>query len=159
MSSLIAQILEIASQRGLRQKDVAAAANLHTETLSRAKKRGSASLDLVEAIAAAAGVRLSIAPSLPQPRDCPPPSSSFADRNRWLAWSNPDAPVDLLLRRALVSGDFQAILDASAELGLDRVTQEWLAMAGDADPTVKKIAPVTERVLRNIRAGFEQASA
>lgn len=159
MSSLIAQILEIASQRGLRQKDVAAAANLHTETLSRAKKRGSASLDLVEAIAAAAGVRLSIAPSLPLPRDCQPPSSSFADRNRWLAWSNPDAPVDLLLRRALVSGDFSVVLEASAELGLDRVTKEWIALQADADPTVKKIAPVTERILRNIRAGFEQASA
>lgn len=99
---------------------------------------------------------------MPHPEDSgavPVDEASFMARNRHLAWSNPNASSETLLRLALAKAEFQAILDASVALGLEHVEREWaLLKASDAAPTLR-VAHFTDRILRNIRTGFEQAMA
>ncbi len=160
MSSLIKQIIGIAHQHGLTQKALARSAGVPEETLSRAKRRDGASLGVVEALAQAAGARVCVVPLPSQASGALlSDEAAFVARNRHLAWSNPDASSETLLRQALAKAEFLAILDASVAFGLERVEREWaLLKASDAAPALR-VAPVTDRILRNIHAGFQQAAA
>jgi transcriptional regulator with XRE-family HTH domain len=160
MSSLIKQIIGIARQHGLTQKVLARNAGVPEETLSRAKRRDGASLGVVEALAQAAGARVAVIPVVPKATVASLADEvSFVAKNRHLAWSNPNASSETLLRQALAKAEFQAILDASVVFGVERVEREWaLLKASDAAPALR-VAPVTDRILRNIHAGFQQAAA
>lgn len=160
MSSLIKQIIGIARQHGLTQKVLARNAGVPEATLSRAKRRDGASLGVVEALAQAAGARVAVIPVVPEASAAYlADEASFRARNRHLAWSNPNASSETLLRQALAKAEFQAILDASVVFGVERVEREWaLLKASDAAPALR-VAPVTDRILRNIHAGFQQAAA
>jgi transcriptional regulator with XRE-family HTH domain len=160
MSSLIKQIIGIARQHGLTQKVLARNAGVPEATLSRAKRRDGASLGVVEALAQAAGARVAVIPVVPEASATYlADEASFRTRNRHLAWSNPNASSETLLRQALAKAEFQAILDASVVFGVERVEREWaLLKASDAAPALR-VAPVTDRILRNIHAGFQQAAA
>lgn len=156
MSTLIDQIISAAQARGINQTTLAARAGVPKETLSRAKKRGSAGLDMVQALARAAGVSIGIVPTAPSPRSALP---TFRERNRLLAWSKPGASSTVLLRRALVAPEFSTLLDAALEFGVDAVVQEWESLKSSGDPEAKRAAPITDRILRNIRHGYQQAAA
>lgn len=157
MNSLIDQIISAAHARGVNQTTLAARAGVPKETLSRAKKRGSAGLDIVQALARAAGVNVGIVPAVPSARSAPP--VTFRERHRLLAWSNPGASPTVLLRRALVAPEFSTLLDAALEFGVDEVVQEWESLKSSGDPEAKRAAPITDRILRNIRHGYQQAAA
>ncbi len=163
MNTLIDQIISAAHDRGLDQTALAARAGVPKETLSRAKKRGSAGLDIVQALARAAGVNLGIVPAAPSFRSAPSsrsaPAATFRERHRVLAWSNPGASPAVLLRRALVAPEFSTLLDAALEFGVDEVNQEWERLKSSGDPEAKRAAPITDRILRNIRHGYQQAAA
>ena len=157
MNTLIDQIISAARARGVNQTTLAARAGVPKETLSRAKKRGSAGLDIVQALARAAGVNVGIVPAAPSPRSAPP--VTFRERHHLLAWSNPGASPTVLLRRALVAPEFSTLLDAALEFGVDEVVQEWESLKSSGDPEAKRAAPITDRILRNIRHGYQQAAA
>ena len=157
MDTLIDQIISAAHVRGLNQTALAARAGVPKETLSRAKKRGSAGLDIVRALARAAGVDLGIVPAAPSSRSAP--AATFRERHRLLAWSNPGASPAVLLRRALVAPEFGTLLDAALEFGVDEVIREWERLKSSGDPEAKRAAPITDRILRNIRHGYQQAAA
>lgn len=159
--SLISQILAVARSRGINQKALAERIGVREETLSRMKKRGSARLSFVETLAEAAGVSLGLLtpgghPALSRPSSS---STSFQEKHRTLAWSNPKASRTLLLRRALVMPEFQTLLDASLEFGVGAVAAEWESLKTSGDPEVIRAQPITERLLRNIAHGYHQATA
>lgn len=159
--SLIGQILAVARSRGISQKVLAERIDVREETLSRMKKRGSARLSFVEALAKAAGVSLGLLTPGGHPAVSRPSSSaaSFQEKHRTLAWSNPKASRTLLLRRALVMPEFQTLLDASLEFGVDAVAAEWASLKASGDPEVIRAQPITERLLQNITLGYQQATA
>jgi hypothetical protein len=157
MNSLIDQIISSARASGVNQTTLAARAGIPKETLSRAKKRGSAGLDIVQALARAAGVNVGIVPATPPSRSAP--AVAFRERHRLLAWSNPGASPTVLLRRALVAPEFSTLLDAALEFGVDAVIEEWESLKSSGDPEAKRAAPITDRILRNIRHGYQHAAA
>lgn len=65
MSNLISDIIVVAKSQGLSQQALAQRAGIHPVSLSRAAKSGRCSLELLEAIAAAAGQRLVCVPDTP----------------------------------------------------------------------------------------------
>ncbi len=174
MSNLLSDIIEHAHRRGLSQKDLAMRAGIAEGSLSRAKRKGSLSSNTLEELAKEAGVRL-MAISLDE---CPvegdhngtrnnsrslsgkkSDQSSFQDKHRLLAWSNPSASVDVLLRKALVRPDYAILLDAATELGLDRLESQWRLLQNEGSSETTRAAPVTSRMLRHIRRGYEQVKA
>jgi transcriptional regulator with XRE-family HTH domain len=157
-NTLIGQIISAAHARGINQKDLAARAGVPQETLSRAKKRGSARLDVVEALAHAANVRIGLVSGTQTPLRLPrPPDTSFRERHHWLAWTNPNASNDILLRRALVNPEFRTLLDAATEFGVEKITREWEILKAEGDDETLRATPVTDRILRNISNGYQQA--
>lgn len=157
--TLISQIISAAQARGINQKALAARAGVPEETLSRAKRRGSARLDIVEALARAANVSIGLV-SGAQPR-CPPaklPKTSFRDQYHWLAWANPNASDEILLRQALVKPEFRTLLDAAIEYGVSKITSEWELLKTEGDVETLRAMPVTDRILRNICNGYQQAA-
>lgn len=159
--SLMCQIVAIAQSQGINQKALAKRVGVREETLSRMKKRGSAQLRFVEALAKSAGVSLGLLTQGGRPAPSHPPSSppSFQEKYRVLAWANPKASPTLLLRRALVTPEFQTLLDASIEFGVGAVVSEWKVLKESGDPEVIRAQPITERLLQNIARGYEQATA
>ncbi len=158
--TVISQILRAAHARGINQKDLAARAGISEETVSRAKKRGSARWAVIEALARAANVNVGLV-SAAQIRRAPvlPPDASFRQRYRWLVWANPSAPDEVLLRRALVNPEFRTLLDAALEFGVDRITREWDLLKAEGDEETVRAQPMTDRLLRNIHDGYQQAAA
>jgi transcriptional regulator with XRE-family HTH domain len=158
---LITHIITIAKDHGISQKVLAQRAGVSEETLSRAKKRGSTRLDIVEALARAAGAHLEVLPQGFQ-RSLSAHSTlgaTFQQKHRTLAWSNPNASPKLLLRRALVMPEFQTLLDAAIEFGVNTLTSEWEMLKASGEPDVSRAQPITERLLRNISDGYRQATA
>lgn len=163
-TAIFRDILAAAAELGLTQKQLAAAAGVRAETLSRAKKRGSLQLPLAEALARAVGAELVL--RRPAGRHAvatvaapPAPPPGFRERYRALLWSNPDAPDEVLLRRALVRPGFRMLLDAAVEFGLPRLQREWDELLAADDPEALRARAVTEQLLRNIQDGFALASA
>ena len=62
---LLAQIIELAKRKGLKQKDLAERAGLSAETLSRAKKSGDMHLSSLQKLANIVGLKLCLSPDEP----------------------------------------------------------------------------------------------
>jgi hypothetical protein len=84
--------------------------------------------------------------------------SALADPNLGLAWSNPDMPPEVLVRKALHHGAFHLLLHAVLEHGAPFVRQQWAVLLSDVDaaPSARARAEV-ERKLRNIDRGLRLA--
>jgi len=80
---------------------------------------------------------------------------SLADPAFGLAWSNPDIPAEVLVRKALCHGAFHMLLQAVLEQGAAFVREQWTVLLLDADaaPSARARAEV-ERKLRNIDRGL-----
>lgn len=158
--SLLEQVLLVAKQKGLTQKVLAQKAGISQENLSRGKKRGNTTTDLLQRLADAAGVHIQVTPF---PQGSVPPASSknqrFRDKHRTLVWSNPNASDDVFLQRALLRPQFSVLLDAALEYGLERLETEWMNLKREGGDEVLRASPVTQRILHNIRNGREQATA
>lgn len=157
-SSLITEIIDFAHAQGISQKSLAARAGIAEETVSRAKKRGTAHLNVAESLAHAAGTKIGlVTPATARSRRC---AMSFRDRYRVaLAWSNMSVSNDTLVRRALVNPRFQVLLDAALEFGVDAVAAEWDRLKAEGDPDSTKVMDVTDRILGHIRDGYREAAA
>ena len=163
--SLIDQIIEAAKAKGVSQKELATRAQTTEETLSRAKKRGSAKLDLVQSLAKAAGVEIGIVrasvfkAATRKSQRTAVSAEGFREKYRQFAWSSPNASADMVLRRVLLRPAFQTLLAASLEFGVDKVMDEWNALKVEGGPETLRAAPITDRILKNIRNGQQQATA
>ncbi|NRO94637.1 hypothetical protein GWC77_01590 [Paraburkholderia sp. NMBU_R16] len=165
--ALIAEIFRAAARKNLSQKVLASRAELSEEALSRIKKRGSARLSAVLKLARAAGVRVAIIPEASHSTASPPISERhaaagqpkrFRDRHPELVWSNRGADDAVYIQRALLDPRFTTLLDAAREFGIGRLEREWEMLTASPNSEVRRAQPVTSRILRNIRCGFEQAS-
>lgn len=155
-SPLIAEIVEYAREQGLNQKELASRAHLPEETVSRAKTRGRATLEVTEALAAAAGAKLILA----GPRRATTLSRDFRTKHGVaLAWSDRNAPDDVLIRQALLQPRFQVLLDAAVTFGLDKLKGEWMRLRAEESPEALKARPATERMLAHLDDGYLQATA
>jgi len=160
MNPLITQILDQSRQRGLAQKDLAAEAQVSPENVSRLKKGANPSLALTEALARAAGLQLCLIPlgqrvaHQPLPREL-----TFRDKYKALVWSNREADDAVFIRRALLQSRFTVVLDAAKEFGLDRIENEWAKLATENTDEFARAAKLTDRILKNIRHGYEQITA
>ncbi len=174
MSNLLGEIIEHANRQGISQKELAVRAGIAEGSLSRAKRKGSLSSTTLEHLATEAGVKLVAIPldgrikatnqkgikaDLNEPSNKSSSRMPFKDKHRLLAWANPAAPVDILLRRALVRPDFAVLLDAATELGVERLEEQWRLLQKEASTETLRTAPVTNRMLRHIRHGYEQTTA
>lgn len=52
-------------------------------------------------------------------------SVPFVQKYKILFWSNPQAPVEVFIRRALLRPDFSILMDAAQEFGVPKLMQEW----------------------------------
>ncbi|MHB1266032.1 MAG: hypothetical protein ACYCY2_00345 [Acidithiobacillus ferriphilus] len=83
-----------------------------------------------------------------------PPLTRQEWRNRYrvrLAWSNPDASDDVLLRKALESGSWHIILSATRLFGAQRL--EALYHACDAESSPLRKRDFLEMLLKRARHG------
>ena len=64
-SDLLAQIIDLARRKGLKQKDLAERAGLSPESISRAKKTGDMHLSSLVELARVVGLKLSLSPDRP----------------------------------------------------------------------------------------------
>lgn len=160
--SLYETVLHTAQAQGLDQLRLAQRAGLRAETVSRAKHRGTIDLGSLQALARAVGLELTLRPApgasrQPAPIERPAAQRSpLADPKWGLAWSNPDAPTEVLVRNALANGNFDLILQAVLGHGLDAVQTQWREVA----PTLPTRArQEVQRKLRNIEKGLRDAEA
>lgn len=179
MNTLVAAILAEVAARGISQKSLAASAGIPEETLSRMKRKPSVRSEALERLAKSAGLRLALLPASSASRDedlepvniektlttasgtsaAAPLRTGFRQKYRKLVWSNPEAPAEVFVRQALLKPDFSVLLDAATEFGLDFVDQQWTLLQAEASQEAVRATPVTQRMLRNIRHGYEQAAA
>ncbi|MGB4117840.1 MAG: helix-turn-helix transcriptional regulator [Polaromonas sp.] len=171
MQSFINAIINQAAAKGISQKALAASAGVPPETLSRMKRRPSVRAGALERLALGAGLRLALVgvadvdlarpavqPRMPSPANSPLASPlPFTQKYRQLVWSNPDAPAEVFVRQALLKPDFSVLLDAATEFGLDFVDAQWAVLMAEGSKEAARARPATERTLRNIRSGYEQA--
>ena len=169
MQALINTIIKQAAAKGISQKALAARAGVPQETLSRMKRRPSVRAGALERLALGAGLRLALvtdvdlAPSAVQPRMASHLNSAvasplpFTQKYRQLVWSNPGAPAEVFVRQALLKPDFSVLLDAATEYGLDFVDAQWAVLMAEGGKEAVRARSATERTLRNIRGGYEQA--
>ena len=85
-----------------------------------------------------------------------PLSSPLSDPKWGLAWSNPHAPVSALVQNALLRGHYDVILEAVHAHGFDYVEAQWAVLLTE-QPTVARFQNRLDRMLDNIRIGFERA--
>lgn len=163
MKNLVADLLALASARGFSQRQLALAAGIQEETLSRAKVRGSAQLRVVQAVADISGLQVRIVPKDPQEtadrRAITPTPERFRAKHRALVWSNAAASDEIWMRRALVKPSLDTLVDAVGAFGLDRLEEQWHLLLAADDPEARKARPFTERLLRSARDGCQLASA
>lgn len=122
-------------------------------------------LDQLLRFAKAACVRLEVLPVVPAiEREA---RRSMRQRRlaepQWgLAWSNPEASDASLIANALLRGSYAHIVSAALEYGLDEVEAMWSTVqsSGKAQigpPVSNRLKSTVDRMLRNIRAGFDAA--
>lgn len=158
-NDLLAQILATAQQAGLDQVQLARAAGLAPETISRAKRRGTMDLASIDALAKAAGLQIGLAPTS-KPRavsvPTPPTRSPLADPKWGLAWSNTAIDTQVLIRNALAKGGLLLLLEAVKAHGLPEVLAQWAKVKPGLKPRTQA---EVERQLRNIQRGASLAQA
>ncbi|MDP2017372.1 helix-turn-helix domain-containing protein [Hydrogenophaga sp.] len=158
-TDLLDQVLARAQQAGLDQAQLARAAGLAPETISRAKKRGTMDLTSIEALARVAGLRLGLAPvetPLPAQVKLAAGRSPLADPKWGLAWSNADLDDLTLIRNALAQGGFMLLLEAVKAHGFDEVMTQWSQVKAELKP---RMQTEVERQLHNIQQGTSHAKA
>lgn len=160
-NNLLHQILHAAKSRGMDQAELARAAGIAPETVSRAKKRDSFDISTLSCLAKAAGYCLGLEAthsdegSSPQPYHLHP----LAHPSRGLTWSNPNASPKALTKNALAKRSFDLILQASLEYGIDYVKEQWADMLADQSLGItKSAADDIDRQIRNIKTGADNAS-
>lgn len=168
-SKLIATIVDASAAKGINQKALARAALVSEESLSRLKKSGNPTMAVVERLANIAGLHFALLPDDTAPKRATAPArhrfqtpsspKAFRDAHRTLVWSNPNADDTTYIRKALLQPRFTVLLDAALSFGVPRLKAEWETLLADGSPEVRRATPVTQRVLRNIQHGYEQASA
>ncbi len=158
-NALIADILESArTQHGWDQTELARRAGMATATLSRAKQRHNIDSKTLEALARAAGLRLTLEPEAHAP--VPLRRTRLAEPGFGLAWSNRNAPDDVLIRQALLRGSYPLILQAVLDAGLDTVRREWAwLLANEGDRIPQQAREDVARQLRNMETGLSRAAA
>lgn len=169
MTTLVTAIVDSAALQDISRKVLAARAGIAEASLSRIKRRPSVSSIALERLASSAGLQLALLPAtqaasrttIAPLANAPPANTAqrFARKHRQLAWSNPEAAPDILVRQALTRPDFSVLLDAATALGLDAVEQQWQALQAEGSPDALRAQPATTRMLRNICHGYEQATA
>jgi hypothetical protein len=83
----------------------------------------------------------------------------FWEQYPGLVWSNPQADDSAYICAALLRPHFVIILDLCAEFGLERFEAEWRTLLQKGElAKVNRAKPLVERILGNIRAGFEDAT-
>jgi hypothetical protein len=86
-------------------------------------------------------------------------ANQFWRKHPGLVWSNPAADDATHIRAALVRPRLGRLLDIVAEFGLERVGHEWAELQQDDSREVARARAPVERILANIRKGFELAAA
>ncbi|QDQ25495.1 hypothetical protein FNU76_03500 [Chitinimonas arctica] len=158
---LLDLLIEECHRQGKSERALALAAGLSPETLSRQKSTGATKVRDLEKLLAALDVQLVLsADGVPvggstRARD----KKTFRDKYPTLVWYKSTAEPAVLIRAALVQPKFQMLLDAAVYFGLDAVEKEWAALIAGDDEEAKRAAHITDRLLRNIRLGYEQAQA
>lgn len=149
MMKLLDQILDSAKAQGITQKELASKVGISEESLSRLKSRDSLKTRSLELLAEATGFELVL-----QPKAKPPPvaTAPFREKYKYLAWSNPKASPEVLLRQALLQPDFSILLDAAVEFGVPALQEQWQELQARPDQAVQRAAPITSRMLSHIVA-------
>jgi transcriptional regulator with XRE-family HTH domain len=149
--ALLQQVLQAAEARGLDQARLAEQAGLSPETISRAKKRADMDVGTLKALAAVVGLDLSLRPQAAA-------ASPLAQPRFALAWSNPSADEGVLVRKALLEGRLDALVEAALSLGIDRVRAELSALRQRGVIDAQREASL-RRMLGNIEKGLDDAAA
>lgn len=92
-------------------------------------------------------------------RVMPAKRTPLSDPSHSLAWCNPQASSEILVRKALHHGAFYLVLDAVLEFGLKFVREQWMLILSDDDarPSTRAQANI-ERKLTNIERGLREAA-
>lgn len=149
MNPLVIQILDAARHLGLSQKDLAQRVGLPEETISRLKRKASVRTDVLERLAHAVGLSIALTPQ----------NKTFQEKHKTLVWSNPKAPPEVFVRKALLRPHFSILLDAAVEFGLPFVQEQWRALEAEQSKEAARASPTTTRMLRNLTDGYQQARA
>lgn len=161
--SIIDDLIHAAKQRGVSQKELALRAGIPAESISRAKRSGVANLRTLKAMAEAVDVQIGIVASQARPSNAAAHGGRtmpvFAQRHKSLVWSNANASIDTLLRAALVKPQFDQLLEAATEFGIDRLNALWRGLQKRPDAATLRAAPITNRILKHIQDGYQQAFA
>lgn len=159
--NLVDTLLQAARAQGLDQRQLAERAGLRPETVSRAKRRGTLDLSSLQALAGVVGLELALRPG--QRYDTTPPNPSvtvarspLAEPQWGLAWSNPDAPAEALVRNALAHGRFDLLLQAVIGHGLGTVLAQWQQVAPTLPARARR---EVQRKLDNIEKGWRDAAS
>ncbi|MFM8715716.1 MAG: hypothetical protein ACKOF3_02885 [Spartobacteria bacterium] len=70
-----------------------------------------------------------------------------------LIWSNRKAPLEALIRAALLRPRFLEILKIVSLIGLARVKNEWTILENEQSPEALRASSYTNRILKNIELG------
>lgn len=82
----------------------------------------------------------------------------FWKRHPGLVWSNPAAEDSVRIRAALLRPRFGQLLDIAMRFGTPRLRREWQVLVEDKTPEVRRAGASVERILRNLEAGFLDAT-
>ncbi len=86
-------------------------------------------------------------------------ANEFWRKHPGLVWSNPAADDSTHIRAALIRPRFGRLLDIVVEFGLERVRGEWTELQKDDTREIMRARGPVERILANIRKGFDLAAA
>ena len=79
----------------------------------------------------------------------------FVKKYKMLVWSNPQAPVEVFIRRALLRPDFSILMDAAQEFGISKLMHEWQILRDESSLEACRAAPVTQRMLAHMGGSFK----
>ncbi len=156
---LLGQVLEAAGARGFDQAQLANEAGLKPETISRAKKRVGMALSTLSRLASAVGLQVVLQPAgVPVTQPLPHASrpAALSSPQFGLAWSNPGAPEDALLRNALLQGRFDAILESAAQDGVAFVRKHMIGLRQEGALDDGRFVKL-DRMVNSIERGFSDA--
>ena len=153
LHGVLETVLANARDLGLDEVALAAKAHVSPDAMTQAKNGGPIDWETVVLLAQAVDLDLAV---IAVPRSYSAKRSSLADPRFGLAWSNPDAPTDALIARAIERGAFDLILRAAHEHGIAQVAEVLARMREEGD-TMESTLAFAERALRNIAIGAEQA--
>ena len=80
-------------------------------------------------------------------------------RHKGLVWSNRQAGDEVWIRAAILKPGFSVLLDMAQVFGLKRLEDEWTLLQKDVPHEAQRVSPTVNRILRNIRLGYERAAS